>query len=63
MNYRGQKIRSKIRKGIMNLIPFYAFLERYNLEGKQIIHICMNEGSGLEKSVKDIKKVLDLNST
>gem|GEM_PF-4265840 len=45
------------------MIPFYAFLERYNLEGKQIIHICMNEGSGLGKSVKDIKKVLDLNST
>lgn len=34
-----------------------TFLEQYNLEGKLIIPICMNEGSGLGKSVEDIKTI------
>jgi hypothetical protein len=34
-----------------------TFLEQYNLEGKQIVPICMNEGSGLGKSVEDIKTI------
>lgn len=38
-------------------MPVCTFLEQYDFQGKQIIPICMNEGSGLGKSVKDIKEL------
>lgn len=37
-------------------IPVFSFLEQYNLSGKTIVPFCTHEGSGLGKSVDDIKK-------
>ena len=37
-------------------MPVFSFLEQYNLSGKTIIPFCTHEGSGLGKSVDDIKK-------
>lgn len=37
-------------------MPVFSFLEQYNLSGKTIVPFCTNEGSGLGKSVDDIKK-------
>ena len=34
-----------------------TFLEESSLQGKKIIPICMNEGSGLGKSINDIKEL------
>lgn len=36
-------------------MPVFTFLEQYDFQGKIIYPICMNEGSGLGKSVRDIK--------
>jgi flavodoxin len=38
-------------------MPVYTFLESFNLAGKTIIPFCTNEGSGLGRSVADIKAV------
>lgn len=35
----------------------FNFLEQYNLSGKTIVPFCTHEGSGLGRSVEDIKKV------
>lgn len=35
----------------------FTFLEEYNLSGKTIIPFCTHEGSGLGRSVTDIKKL------
>lgn len=37
-------------------MPVFTFLEQYNLSGKTIIPFCTHEGSGLGRSVDDIKK-------
>lgn len=34
----------------------FTFLEHYNLEGKRIIPLCTNEGSGLANSEADLKE-------
>ncbi|HCA04397.1 MAG TPA: flavodoxin [Ruminococcaceae bacterium] len=34
----------------------FTFLERYDFSGKTILPLCTNEGSGMGKSEKDIKK-------
>lgn len=39
-------------------MPICTFLEQYDLKGKKIIPICLNEGSGLGKSMEDIKRIL-----
>jgi flavodoxin len=38
-------------------MPVYTFLEDYNLSGKTIAPFCTHEGSGLGRSVTDIKKM------
>ena len=38
-------------------MPVAAFLSEYNLSGKTIAPFCTNEGSGLGRSVTDIKKL------
>jgi flavodoxin len=35
----------------------FTFLESYNLAGKTIIPFCTHEGSGLGKSIEDIKRI------
>jgi len=35
----------------------WTFLEQYDFEEKLIMPICLNEGSGLGKSINDIKKI------
>lgn len=37
-------------------MPVYTFLEDYNFSGKTIAPFCTHEGSGLGRSVADIKK-------
>ena len=37
--------------------PVCTFLESYDLSGKKIVPYCTHEGSGLSKSVDDIKKL------
>ena len=37
-------------------MPVFTFLEQYNLSGKTIVPFCTHEGSGLGRSVDDIKK-------
>lgn len=39
-------------------MPMFTFIENSNLDGKNIIPFCTNEGSGLGKSVNDLKKAL-----
>ena len=38
-------------------MPVFTFLEEYDLSGKTIAPFCTHEGSGLGRSVTDIKKV------
>lgn len=38
-------------------MPVCTFLEQYEFKGKKIIPICMNEGSGLGKSMEAIRKI------
>ncbi|HEY3426984.1 MAG TPA: flavodoxin [Negativicutes bacterium] len=38
-------------------MPVFTFLEEYNFTGKTIILFCTHEGSGLGRSVEDIKKL------
>ena len=38
-------------------MPVYTFLEEYNLSGKTIVPFCTHEGSGLGRSVADIRKI------
>lgn len=38
-------------------MPVFSFLESADFEGKRILPLCTNEGSGLAKSVSDIKKL------
>lgn len=38
-------------------MPVFTFLEEYNFSGKTIIPFCTHEGSGLGRSVEDIKKL------
>lgn len=35
----------------------FTFLEQYNMDGKRILPFCTHEGSGLGRSIEDIKKV------
>ena len=42
--------------GTMPMV-FFTFLEEYDFSGKIIRPICTNEGSGLGKSVEDIKRL------
>ena len=35
----------------------FTFLERYDFSGKTILPLCTNEGSGMGKSERDIKKL------
>jgi flavodoxin len=37
-------------------MPVFTFLEEYDLSGKTIVPFCTHEGSGLGRSVRDIKK-------
>jgi flavodoxin len=37
-------------------MPVYTFLEEHNFSGKTIVPFCTHEGSGLGRSVADIKK-------
>ena len=37
-------------------MPVFTFLEEYDLSGKKIVPFCTHEGSGLGRSVSDIKK-------
>jgi flavodoxin len=37
-------------------MPVFTFLEEYDLSGKTIVPFCTHEGSGLGRSVTDIKK-------
>ena len=37
----------------------FTFLEEYDFSGKVIKPICTHEGSGLGRSVNDIKKICD----
>ena len=37
--------------------PVFTFLESYDLKGKRIVPFCTNEGSGLGKSMEDLKKI------
>lgn len=39
------------------LMAVFSFLEEYNFSGKTIIPFCTHEGSGLGRSVEDIKKL------
>ena len=36
-------------------MPVYTFLEKFNFDGKNIIPLCSNEGSGMGSSERDIK--------
>ena len=38
-------------------MPVFTFLEEYNFSGKTIAPFCTHEGSGLGRSVADIKKM------
>lgn len=38
-------------------MPMVAFLEHYDLTGKQIFPFCTNEGSGLGRSIQDLKTI------
>ena len=38
-------------------MPVFAFLDSTNFEGKKILPLCTNEGSGLARSTDDIKKL------
>jgi flavodoxin len=38
-------------------MPVFSFLEEYNLAGKTIAPFCTHEGSGMGRSVADIKKI------
>jgi flavodoxin len=38
-------------------MPVYTFLEEYDLSGKTIAPFCTHEGSGLGRSVSDIRKM------
>ncbi len=38
-------------------MPVFTFLEEYDLSGKTIVPFCTHEGSGLGRSVSDIKKL------
>jgi flavodoxin len=38
-------------------MPAFTFLEDYDLNGKTIAPFCTHEGSGLGRSVSDIKKI------
>jgi len=38
-------------------IPVWTFLETYNLSGKTIVPFCTHEGSGLGRSVSDIRRL------
>ncbi len=38
-------------------MPVFTFLEEYDLTGKTIVPFCTHEGSGLGRSVTDIKKL------
>ena len=38
-------------------MPVFTFLEEYDLSGKTIASFCTHEGSGLGRSVTDIKKI------
>ena len=38
-------------------MPVFTFLEEYNLSGKTIVPFCTHEGSGLGRSVTDIRKM------
>jgi flavodoxin len=38
-------------------MPVFTFLEEYDLSGKTIVPFCTHEGSGLGRSVTDIKKL------
>ena len=38
-------------------MPVFTFLEEYNFSGKTIAPFCTHEGSGLGRSVADVKKV------
>lgn len=38
-------------------MPVFTFLEEYNLSGKTIAPFCTHEGSGMGRSVADIKKM------
>ena len=38
-------------------MPVFSFLESADFAGKKILSLCTNEGSGLAKSVSDIKKL------
>jgi flavodoxin len=37
-------------------MPVFTFLEEYNLSGKTIVPFCTHEGSGLGRSVSEIRK-------
>lgn len=36
----------------------FTFLEKYDLSGKTILPLCTHEGSGMGRSVRDLKKIL-----
>jgi flavodoxin len=38
-------------------MPVFTFLDDYDLSGKTIVPFCTHEGSGLGRSVSDIKKI------
>ena len=38
-------------------MPVFTFLEEYDLSGKTIVPFCTHEGSGLGRSVSDIRKI------
>lgn len=38
-------------------MPVFTFLEQYNFAGKTIVPFCTHEGSGLGRSVRDIKRL------
>ncbi|MDO9324143.1 MAG: flavodoxin [Methanoregula sp.] len=38
-------------------MPVFSFLEEYDLSGKTIVPFCTHEGSGLGRSVSDIRKI------
>jgi flavodoxin len=38
-------------------MPVYTFLEEYDFSGKTIVPFCTHEGSGLGRSVSDIRKM------
>lgn len=38
-------------------MAMFTFLENYDLSGKRIIPFCTNEGSGMESSERDLKRI------